>query len=83
MSANTRQLVFFVSFAAVWSLAAGMMLDGRVHPLAVFFVWIVGFVWGVGYIAAGKMDADLLLKRWLQMMAGAICIGWVGSLLFS
>ncbi|PAQ00899.1 hypothetical protein LRP31_25420 [Mesorhizobium mediterraneum] len=78
-----NQTVAFISFAAGWSFACSLLLNSSIHPLAVFIVWIVGFVWGVGYIIAGKMDADLLLKRWLQMMAGATVLGFVGSFLLS
>lgn len=78
-----NQIVAFISFASVWSFACSLLLNSSIHPVAVFIVWIIGFVWGVGYIIAGKIDADLLLKRWLQMMAGAMLIGFVGSFLLS
>lgn len=76
-----NQTVAFISFVAGWSFACGLLLDTSIHPIAVFIVWVVGFVWGVGYIIAGKADADLLLKRWLQMMAGTMFLGFVGSFL--
>lgn len=78
-----NQAVAFVSFIAVWSFGCSLLHHASIHPVAIFAVWVVGFLWGVGYIAAGKAAADLLLKRWLQMMACAIVIGFVGSSLFS
>ena len=83
VSRPLNQTVAFISFVAGWSFACSLLLNSSIHPIAVFIVWIVGFVWGVGYIVAGKIDADLLLKRWLQMMTGAIVIGFVGSFLLS
>lgn len=77
-----NQLLAFLIFAAGWSFACSLFL-GAVHPLAVFAIWLIGFVWGVGYIAAGKASADLLTKRWLQMMVGIAVIGGVGALLLS
>lgn len=66
-----REFLTFIVFVLAWTAAAGLLLDADlVHPLAIFAVWIVGFVWGVSYIASGKSDADLLTKRWLQMLAG-------------
>lgn len=78
-----NQALAFISFAAIWSFSCSLLLHSSIHPVAVFAVWIVGFVWGVGFIVAGKADADLLLRRWLQMMACAIVIGFVGSTLLS
>lgn len=83
MSANTRQLLAFVVFICVWSLLGSAALGMPVHPVAVFIPWLVGFVWGVGYVASGPLDADLLLKRWLQMTVGLVAIGGVISLLFA
>jgi hypothetical protein len=83
VSRPLNQTVAFILFAAGWSFACSLLLNSSIHPVAVFIVWIIGFVWGVGYIIAGKIDADLLLKRWLQMMAGAMLLGFVGSFLLS
>jgi hypothetical protein len=71
-----NQFLAFVTYAAVWSIACRLMI-GTVNPLALFAVWLVGFVWGVGYIAGGLREADLLLKRWLQMMAGTVALALV------
>ena len=83
MSSNTRQFLAFVVFLVVWSLLANLALGARIHPIAVFAVWIIGFVWGVAFIADGKRTADYLTKRWLQMMVGVVLIGGFISLLLS
>jgi hypothetical protein len=83
MSANTRQLLAFFVFICVWSLLANAALGLHIQPLAVFAVWIVGFVWGSAYIAAGKRAADLLTKRWLQLMVGVVVVGGTIGLLLS
>ena len=77
-----NQAVAFISFVAGWSFVCSLCL-GAIHPVAVFLVWLIGFVWGVGYIAAGKPQADLLTKRWLQMMAGTALIGGAVALFLS
>ncbi|MBZ9807704.1 hypothetical protein [Mesorhizobium sp. ESP-6-2] len=77
-----NQFVAFITFAAGWSLACRLLI-GSVNPIALFAVWLVGFVWGVGYIAGGLREADLLLKRWLQMMAGTLAIALIGAKLLS
>lgn len=82
MSGSTEQFLAFITFAAGWSFICGLLL-GTAHPIAVFIVWIVGFVWGVGYIAAGKAAADLLTKRWLQMLIGIAVVGGAGALFLS
>jgi hypothetical protein len=69
-----NQTVAFISFAAGWSVVCSLFL-GSVHPIALFAVWLVGFVWGAGYISAGTHLADLLTKRWLQMMLGLAVVG--------
>lgn len=83
MSSNNRQLLAFVVFLVVWSLLANLALGMHIHPIAVFAVWIIGFVWGAAYIADGKRTADYLTKRWLQMMIGVVLIGGVVGLLLS
>jgi hypothetical protein len=70
VSDTARQFLAFIVFALAWSAAAGLLLETKlVNPYAIFAVWTVGFVWGVGYIAAGNREADYLLKIWLGMMA--------------
>ena len=83
MSSNTWQLLAFVFFFSVWSLLAYVAVGLKIQPLAVFAVWLIGFVWGVGYIAAGKIDADLLLKRWVQMTIATALVGGVIALFLS
>ncbi|KRB22670.1 hypothetical protein [Mesorhizobium sp. Root172] len=83
MSSNNRQLLAFVTFISAWSLMAGGALGLKIHPIAVFAVWLAGFVWGAGYIASGKSDADLLLKRWFQMIIGVAAIGGAVALFLS
>lgn len=56
---------------------------GLVHHVAVFIVWLVGFVWMTGYIAAGARDADYLLKVWLGMLAAMTAVAGIGVLIFS
>lgn len=69
MRETTKEFLTFIIFMLVWTGAAGLLLEAKfVSPIAIFVVWIVGFVWGVGYIASGKTDADRLTKVWLGMM---------------
>lgn len=51
----------FIVFIAIWTGAAGLLI-GTFHPLAIFFVWIVGFLWGTGYIIGGTRDGDALVS---------------------
>lgn len=67
-----------------WALIANIALGLRIaDPLAIGAVWLVGFVWMTGYIAAGRNSADLLTKRWLQMLAGIFVLAGLGFLVFS
>lgn len=75
MTANTRQFLAFITFALSWSFIASLALSLHIHPVAIFAVWIIGFVWGVAYIISGEADADLLLKRWLQLMGATVLAG--------
>jgi hypothetical protein len=77
-----NQFFAFGSFAIGWSVVAGLLI-GSVSPVALFAVWLLGFLWGAGYIAAGVREADLLLKRWLQMMAGVAVLAVIGASLLS
>lgn len=75
MTASTRQFLAFITFTLGWSFLASLAMGAHIHPVAVFVVWIVGFVWGVAYIIGGQADADLLLKRWLQLMGATVLAG--------
>lgn len=77
-----NQFFAFGTFAIGWSIAACLLIGG-VNPIALFTVWLLGFIWGTGYIAAGIREADLLLKRWLQMMAGVAVLAVIGAGLLS
>lgn len=77
-----NQLVAFGTFTIGWSIAASLLV-GLINPVALFAVWLLGFLWGTGYIAAGIREADLLLKRWLQMMAGVAVLAVIGAGLLS
>lgn len=53
----------FLKFAisiVVWTLVAGLMAGGSINPLAVFGVWLFGFVWITGFIISGREGADHL-----------------------
>jgi hypothetical protein len=50
----------FLAFSLGWSALAGAMLKTPVHPLAIFAVWAVGFLWGTGYIIDGQKGGDAL-----------------------
>lgn len=78
-----KDFLSFIAFVLLWSAGAGLMLRTGVHPLAIFAVWTVGFIWGVAYILAGKRSADLLLKRWFQLMIGVAVFGGALGLLLS
>jgi hypothetical protein len=79
-----KQFLAFIVVTAAWATAARLFLHANlVHPAAVGIVWIVGFVWMTGYIAAGRNSADLLTKRWLQMLAGIAVLAGFGFLVFS
>lgn len=53
-----------------WAAICRLILElDTVQPMAIGAVWLIGFVWMTGYIAAGRNSADLLAKRWLQMLA--------------
>lgn len=74
----------FIIATVAWAGAARLfLLANLVHPVAVGIVWLVGFVWMTGYIAAGRNSADLLTKRWLQMLAGVAILAGIGFLAFN
>lgn len=65
------QFLAFLIVTASWAAICRLILEfAPVHPVAIGVVWLIGFVWLTGYIAAGRNSADLLTKRWLQMLAG-------------
>lgn len=65
------QFAAFVLVTIAWAAICRLILDFTpVHPIAIGAVWLIGFVWMTGYIADDSNGADLLTKRWLQMLAG-------------
>lgn len=83
-AAAIRQFLAFLIATVAWATIAAAVLAAEIaHPLAVGAVWIVGFVWITGYIAAGRNAADLLTKRWLQMLAGISVVAGLIVLAFS
>lgn len=64
-----KDFTVFLIFCLVWALAGRAMLAFHINPVAVAIVWLIGFVWGVGYIIAGKSGADRLSLVWLGTMA--------------
>lgn len=73
------QFAAFILFNVGWGLAGWLALSLNVHPIAIGTVWLVGYLWGVGYIVDGHKAADLLLKRWLQMLAGFTVVALILS----
>lgn len=70
-----KQFLAFIAVTVAWAgICRGFLEFTDVEPLAIGAVWIVGFVWMTGYIAAGASAADLLTKRWLQMLAGFVLV---------
>jgi len=44
----------FLVATVIWSLVGATVLKtGLVHPIALFAVWLIGFVWMAGYIGSG------------------------------
>lgn len=79
-----KQFLQFLVVSAAWAGAAGLFLGlGLVHPVAVFIVWIVGFVWMTGHIVSGSRDADYMVKVWLGMLAAMTAVAGIGVLIFS
>lgn len=70
-----KQFLAFIAVTVAWAGICRLLLElTDVEPLAIGVVWIFGFVWMTGYIAAGVPAADLLTKRWLQMLAGFVVV---------
>lgn len=63
--APLKDWLAFVLFTICWALIGRALLFLPIHPVAIAIVWLIGFVWGAGYIASGKADADRLLNVWL------------------
>lgn len=78
-----KQFPAFIAFIIGWSLLANLAGRMHIHPIAVFAVWLIGFVWGCAYIMAGKYAADHLTKRWLQLMIGVVLVGGLLGLALS
>ena len=70
--------VRFMTFALVWSALASAMLKTPVHPLAIFAVWAVGFLWGTGYIIDGPKGGDALalytVGQWAALAVIAVVV---------
>ncbi len=65
-----------------WAAIARAIVETHlVHPVALFVVWLVGFVWMTGYIITDSRGADLLTKRWAQMLLGIFAIAAIIVLL--
>lgn len=75
MGRPLKEWFSFLAAIAVWALIGrGVLETGLVHPIALAVVWLIGFVWIVGYIAAGPRDADRLLIVWLGSLAGTVAV---------
>lgn len=74
----------FLAAAVVWALVGRAILEtGLVHPVALFAVWLIGFVWIAGHMSAGTRAADHLVKTWLGTMAALTVIAFVATQFFS
>lgn len=80
MTQNAREFLAFAAFACGWSALCSLLI-GLAHPIAVFGVWIIGFVWGVGYIISGKRTADYFVLIWLGPPAIAAALVYLASVL--
>lgn len=58
----------FVVFALAWAVIGRALLFLPIHPIAIAIVWLIGFVWGAGYFAAGKGAADRVVVVWLGFL---------------
>lgn len=66
----------FLVATVIWSLiGAAVLKTGLVHPVALFAVWLIGFVWMAGYIGSGVRTADYLTRAWLWSMVAIAGIG--------
>lgn len=56
----------FLSFIAVvvgWAVAGRIVLElGILPPVALFILWLIGFVWLVGRVVGSSTEANHLLK---------------------
>lgn len=69
--------VRFLAFSLGWSALAGAMLKTPVHPLAIFAVWAVGFLWGTGYIIDGQKGGDALVLYTVGYWVALAVVGLV------
>jgi hypothetical protein len=67
----------------VWAIAGQAMLAFHVQPIAVAIVWLIGFVWGTGYIITGRSGADRLATVWIGTMAATAAAAFLISLAVS
>jgi hypothetical protein len=76
-----EELRFFL-FICCWAVAGYIALElNLAHPMAIAAVWLVGFVWLTGWLAAGPKAADALVANWLGMLAGLAALGGMFALL--
>lgn len=80
MTQNAREFLAFLAFAFGWSILCGQLI-GLAHPAAVFGVWLLGFVWGVGYIVSGKRTADYFVIVWLAPPTVVAALVYLASVL--
>lgn len=80
MTQNARQFLSFIGFAVGWSLVCRLFI-GVVHPVAIFGIWLFGFVWAVGYIISGRRTADYLVLVWLAPPAIFAVLVYLASVL--
>lgn len=81
MTDNTRDFLKFISFAGVWSLGARLVLEAGVHPLIIFGVWAVGFVWGVTAIISGVSLANYFVAVWLAPFVAVAALALLSTLI--
>jgi hypothetical protein len=58
-----RSWLAFIAFVIVaWSLACRALLElAPEHPVPVFIVWWLGFLFGTGYTVTGKTSGGIVL----------------------
>ena len=74
--------IYFFAVSA-WAVVGRVLLELGINPIALTIVWLVGFVWLTGYLMAGVSAADLLTRRWLQMIGGIAILSGAVVFLFS
>ena len=74
----------FLIATVIWSLVgADVLKTGQVHPIALFAIWLIGFVWMAGYIGSGVRVADHLTRVWLWTMVAIVAVGIVIAAILS